>query len=105
MNTSGIQPMEYKVLVKPKAVEEKTAGGLIIPEIKREKDEFGRTEGMLVATSPLAFSFADWPEGARKPAIGDHVFFSRYQADEITGKDGETYWLMQDQSIAGVFDD
>lgn len=105
MNTSGIQPMEYKVLVKPKAVEERTAGGLYIPDTTREKDEFGRTEGTMVAVSPLAFSFAEWPEGARKPKVGDRVFFSRYQATEIKGNDGETYWLMQDQSIAGVFDD
>ena len=105
MNDSGILPMEYKVLVKPKRVEEKTAGGLYIPDTKREKDEFGQTEGVMVAASPLAFSFAEWPGDARKPEVGDRVFFSRYQATEVAGKDNETYWLMQDQSIAGVFED
>ncbi len=105
MSGSGIKPMEYNVLVRPKAVEEKTSGGLYLPDSTKEKDEFGRTEGVLVAVSPLAFSYAEWPDEADKPKVGDRVFFSRYQATEITGRDGETYWLMQDKSIAGVYED
>lgn len=104
MNTSGIRPMEYKVLVKPRIVDEKTTGGLYIPETTKERDEYARQEGTLVAMSPLAFSYAEWPNDAEKPKVGDEVFFSRYQATEIKGRDGEKYWLMQDASIAGVFE-
>lgn len=103
-NPSGIQPMEYNVLVKPKVVEEKTSGGLYIPEETKEREQFGQTEGTLVAASPAAFTYnyEGWPEGAALPEVGDAVFFSRYQATEVKGRDGEKYWLMKDKAIAGV---
>ena len=96
--------MHYKVLVKPIAVETRTKGGLIMPEQVVEKNSYARTDGVIDAMSPLAFGYAKWPDESAKPKVGDHVFFSRYNATEITGLDGETYWLMQDESIAGVFD-
>ena len=100
MNTSGIRPMEYNVLVRPKEVEAQTSGGLFLPEDTIEKEQFGRMEGTLVATSPMAFSFEDWPQDreGEKPMVGDTVVFSRYQATEITGKDAAKYWLMKDKS-------
>ena len=105
MNTSGLLPMEYNVLVLPTEVEAKTTGGVFLPDAVKEKEEFGRMEGSLVAVSPLAFSYAEWPEGARKPEIGDRVIFSKYQATEFRGKDGGKYWLMKDKSIAGIMTD
>lgn len=101
MNTSGIHPSEYNVLVKPRAIEEKTVGGIILPESKKEKDEFARMDGTLLAVSPVAFGYAEFPEGTI-PQVGDEVIFSKYQATEITGSDGEKYWIMKDTAIAAV---
>lgn len=105
MNNSGIIPTEYNVIVAPQEVERTTKGGIYLPDETVERDSFARTEGTLVAVSPLAFSYADWPEGARKPRIGDRVIFARYNANEITGRDGAKYWLLKDQSIAGIMAD
>lgn len=105
MNTSGIQPMEFNVLVLPSEVEAKTKGGIILADETLEKEQFGRMEGTLVAVSPLAFSFADWPDPAEQPQVGQTVVFSKYQATEVTGRDGRKYWLMKDKSIAGVMTD
>lgn len=104
MNSSGIHPLEYNVLVKPKVVEEKTEGGLYLPSETREREQFGQMEGELIAVSPAAFTFnyEGWPEDAALPEVGDRVFFSKYQATEVKGSDGETYWLMKDKSLAGV---
>lgn len=104
MNTSGIRPMEYNVLVKPSEVEKTTKGGLILAESTVEKEEFGRMDGTLVAVSPMAFKFEDWPDDVPSPQVGDTVIFSRYQATEITGRDGGKYWLMKDRSIIGVME-
>ena len=104
MNNSGIRPVEYNVLVRPVDVEQKTKGGIILPESKIEKDAFARTEGVIVAASPLAFDFAQWPDPAQKPKVGDQVIFSRYNADEVTGRDGGKYWLMKDKAIVGVIE-
>jgi chaperonin GroES len=101
-NKSGINPMEYNCLVKPIAVEVKTKGGLFLAESTVEKEEFGRMEGHLVAASPMAFTFEDWPDDAVGPQIGDRVLFSRYQATEVTGSDGAKYWMLKDKAIMGV---
>jgi co-chaperonin GroES (HSP10) len=77
---------------------------LLLPESAIEKEEFGRMEGVLVAASPMAFKFEDWPADVPGPMIGDRVVFSRYQATELTGRDGGKYWMMKDRSIAGVME-
>lgn len=105
LNGSGINPLGYKLVVLPKEVEAKTAGGLFLPESKMEKDGFQRREGIIVAMSPMAFHNPDWPGDAPKPQVGDRVMFARYQADEITGRDGQTYWIMNDQSVFAVVDE
>lgn len=105
LNGSGINPLEYRVLVLPKEVEAKTKGGLYLPETKVEKEEFQRREGIIVAMSPMAFCNPDWPESAPKPQIGDSVMFARYQADEIMGRDGRAYWIMADKSIIATIED
>lgn len=106
MNTSGIRPSEYNVLVKPKEVEEKTDGGLWLPEQAREKEEFARMEGTLIAASPAAFFFEGWPDNRadERPKVGDTVMFSRYAGERITGGDGATYFLMKDKAIIGVME-
>ena len=105
-NASGIRPVQYCVLVKPDEVEKTTKGGIILPDTKVEKDEFQRMEGVLVAASPMAFTFKDWPEDAKglRPRVGDRVIFARYNATELTGKDGAKYWLMKDEAIVGVME-
>lgn len=106
MNESQIRPMGYNVLVKPSEVEATTKGGIILADETREKEEFGRMEGTLVAVSPMAFTFeGDWPESEPKPAPGTKVIFSRYSATEITGRDGGKYWLMKDSSVAATLED
>jgi chaperonin GroES len=104
MNTSGIKPKEYNVLVKPDDVEKKTKGGIILADSTVEKEEFGRMEGVMVAASPLAFSYAEWPDAGEIPKVGERVLFSRYQATEVQGRDGGKYWLMKDRAIAGVIE-
>ena len=104
MNNSGIQPVEYKVLVKPKAVEEKTVGGLYIPDDTKQREQYGQVQGTLVAVSPAAFTFnyEGWPDGVEAPKVGEKVVFSRYEGNEIKGADGDTYWLMADKAILAV---
>lgn len=103
-NESGIYPQEYKVLVMPKQVEEKTQGGVFIPEDTKEREQHGQIEGTLVATAAGAFTFnyEGWPSDAPVPSVGDHVVFSRYEGQQIKGKDGKTYWLMADKAIQAV---
>lgn len=103
-NPSGIKPVEYKVLVEPKEVDRTTKGGLILADETVEKESFGRQEGVLVAVSPMAFKFADWPADVATPQVGERVMFSKYNADQVQGSDGKTYWIMNDKSVMAVIE-
>ena len=48
MNDSKIQPREFKVLILPEAVEERTAGGIILAQTTKEKEQMAQVKGTLV---------------------------------------------------------
>ena len=102
-NPSGIMPTEYKCLVKPDKVEEKTKGGIIVPQTQRDRDQHAVTTGTLVASSVFAFTFEDGGKGYA-PQPGDRVVYGKYLGSEIEGKDGETYRLINDRDISAVLE-
>lgn len=103
MSQIGIHPTEYKVLIRPKAVEEKTKGGIIMPDATKERDQYAQIEGVLVAVSPLAFTYDDkWPEGYALPKIGDRVLYAKYAGTDVEGSDGVKYRLVNDRDIGAV---
>jgi chaperonin GroES len=102
INTSGIWPTEFNVLIKQKDVEEVTKGGILIPEIAREKEQWAEMEGTLVAVSPLAFTYERWPDGARRPAAGDKVIIAKYSGVRVKGIDGKDYLLTKDKDITAL---
>jgi len=97
MNESGIQPVEYKVLIKPEVVEEKTAGGLFLPEQTQDKEKMAQVKGVLVAVGGNAFE--DWKS---PPQIGDKVYFAKYAGYVVKGEDGEEYRLANDKDITAI---
>lgn len=102
-NTSGIYPTEYRVLIKPSAVDEKTKGGIIIPDETKDRDQFAVMEGEIVAVSPLAFTYEDW-KNSSPPQIGDKVIFAKFAGIKRKGKDGIEYRIIADKDIAAKVD-
>lgn len=100
-NQSGISPTEFKVLVLPKVVDEKSKGGIILPDEKKDRDQFAQMEGELVAVSPLAFTYSD-DQGWDKPKPGDRVLFAKYAGAVVKGKDGIDYRIVNDKDVAAV---
>ncbi|UOF81787.1 co-chaperonin groeS [Caudoviricetes sp.] len=98
----GLKALEYKVIVHPVKVEERTKGGIVLPDIVVEKDQNSAMEGTIVDISPLAFTYAEWPADASKPAVGDKVIFSRYSGINVKGNDGLEYRIMNDKDIVAV---
>ena len=99
-NTSGIYPVEFKVLVKPDPTETKTAGGIYFPDDVKERRDMAQGKGVLVAAGGNAFE--DW-EAAPEP--GDRVMYARYAGLEVPEKDsadGKHYRLMNDKDVAAV---
>jgi co-chaperonin GroES (HSP10) len=99
---SGIEPTRYSVLVAMATKPAKTAGGIILTDATNEKDQWAAKLARLVAVSPLAFSYADWPEGSRKPQVGDVVFVGLYPGEDIELPDGRKFRICQDSEIEAV---
>lgn len=103
-NESGISPVEYNIVVRMDPVEEKTAGGILLPGSKTDRDKLAADEGVIVAASPLAFGYAEWPEGARVPQVGDRVLMAQFDG-RIWERGGVTYRLIKDKSVIAVIDE
>jgi chaperonin GroES len=100
-NDSGLKPMEYNVVVEMDPVEERTESGLYLPPSKVDRDKLATEEGTLVALSPHAFTYAEWPTGASPPAVGDRVLIARY-AGAIHERAGKTFRVLKDKDIVAV---
>ncbi len=102
MNTSGIQPIEYNVLVKQDDIEEKTSGGLYLPDDQQERDKHSATQGVIVAASPMAFAFDDWPADKPKPQAGQRIVFARHAGTFVKGEDGKEYRVVKDKDVVAT---
>lgn len=100
----GMTPVEFNVLIAPEEMETTTASGIIIPDLAKEKQDSASMVGRLVAVSPLAFNYDVWPEGSRKPIVGDKVVFAKYAGVLIKGVDGKEYRACKDKEVITVFD-
>jgi len=97
-----IEPIEFNVVVELDPVEEVTAGGIILPGSKTERDKLAGEEGTLVAVSPHAFTYADsWPEDRPPPRVGQRVMIKRFDG-LLREKDGKSYRIVQDKSVVAV---
>jgi chaperonin GroES len=102
VNHSGFEPMDLRVLVLPDDVEQKTAGGIILPDMTGEREKYAMIFGTLVAVGENA-----WEEAAarsdkfEKPQVGEHIVFAKYGGIEIKGRDGKQYRLMNDEDVLG----
>jgi len=91
-----LKPIGDKVVVKPKAEEEKTSGGIILPDTAKEKPQ----EGTVIAVGPGKVL----ENGERKPMSvkeGDTIIYSKYGGTEVT-VDGEEYIILDEDSILAI---
>ncbi len=102
MSESKLSPMEYNVVVKPDALESRTPGGIIL--MQNERDEWAIHEGVIDAVSVHAFSYAEWPEGARKPQVGDRVMFAKH-AGALVDRNGTKFRVIKDKDLIAVLDE
>ena len=91
-----IRPLNDRILVKRLEGEEKTAGGIIIPDSAKEKP----AEGEVMAVGPGKLNEAG-QRVALNVAVGDRVLFSKYGGTDVK-LDGEDYLIMSEDDILGV---
>ncbi|WP_054033251.1 co-chaperone GroES [Desulfatitalea tepidiphila] len=93
-----IKPMNDRVLVLRTEQEQKTAGGIIIPDTAKEKPQ----EGKVISAGPGKID----EHGKRIPLevkAGDRVLFSKYSGTEIK-IDGVEHLFMREEDILGVLE-
>jgi len=105
MQGKTLQPIEYKVIVKPDLVEETDeaikrfkAMGMELPAAEKERDKQKQITGTLVAVGGNAF--ADML--GTLPVVGDKVFFAKYSGIVLVSDDKDEFRLINDKDIAGV---
>ena len=90
------RPLHDRVLIKVLDSEEKTSGGIIIPDTAKEKPQ----EGEVVAVGPGATN-----EGGKLTPmdvkVGDIVLFGKWSGTEVK-IDGKEYSIMKESDIMGV---
>ena len=87
----NIKPLQDRVLVAPAEAEQKTAGGIIIPDTAKEKPQ----KGTVVAAGP---GKKDEPMTVK---VGDTVLYGKYSGTEFQ-LDGETYLIMKESDIYAI---
>lgn len=104
MSDIDLIPTEFNVIIELDRQEEKTAGGIILPTHTQEADKLAADEGTLVAVSPHAFTYADWPEGARMPRVGERVIFARY-AGRLLERGEKSLRIIKDKDLIAIVDE
>jgi chaperonin GroES len=88
-----MKPINDRVVVKPAAAEEKTEGGIIIPDTAKEKPQ----RGEVVAVGPGKDG------NAMTVKEGDIVLYGKYAGQELNYK-GQDYLIMREDDILVVLD-
>ena len=95
---ASIKPLGDRVVVKPQEAEEKTAGGLFIPDTAKEKPQ----RGTVVAVGPGKVENGTKIDMSVKE--GDTVLYGKYAGTEITLGDEEVM-IMRESDILGIVND
>ena len=93
----NFRPLHDRVLVKRLDEEEKTAGGIIIPDTAKAKP----SQGEVIAVGPGARD-EDGKPVALDVSVGDKILFGKWSGTEIK-LDGVDYLIMKESDIMGVF--
>lgn len=96
MASFKIQPLADRVVVQPMAAEEKTKGGIILPDTAKEKP----IEGTIVAVGQGKVS-EDGKVTALTVKVGDKVLYGKYSGTEVS-IDGAEYLIMRESDIFGI---
>jgi chaperonin GroES len=93
-----LRPLQDRILVQRVAEEEKTKGGIIIPDTAKEKP----AEGKVVAVGKGKVD-----ENGKRIALeikkGDRILFGKYSGSEVK-IEGNEYLIMREEDVLGIID-
>ncbi|MBW7904609.1 MAG: co-chaperone GroES [Phycisphaerae bacterium] len=92
----NIRPLEDRVVIQPFEAEERTAGGIVLPDSAREKPQRGK----IIAAGPGKL-LDSGQRGEMSLKVGDRVFYGKYSGTEIE-IDGQDYVIVRESDVLAV---
>ena len=99
MNKSGITPIGDRCIVYVPPLEEKTAGGIIIPEMNKKRKEAAQEAGFLISIGETATMQLD-----TYPKPGDKVLITKYAGNTHKGIDDKDYRIVSGDDILAIME-
>lgn len=96
-NEIAVRPLHDRILVRRMAEDEKTAGGLFIPDTAKEKPQ----KGEVISTGKGRIT-EDGKVLPLEVKAGDKILFGKYSGTELK-LDGHEYLMMREEDILGVY--
>ncbi len=93
-----IKPLDDRVLIKQSDAEEKTTGGIVLPDTAKEKPQRGK----VVAAGPGKM-LKSGKIGKISVKKGDEVFYGKYSGTEVE-VDGQKYVIANESDILGIIE-
>ena len=87
----NVKPLSDRVLILPNPAEEKTAGGLFIPDTAKERPLAGKVVAVGPGTSEVKMEVK----------VGDEVLYGKYSGQELQ-IEGENYLIMKQADILAI---
>ncbi len=97
----NLQPLDDRILVQRVQSEEKTSGGILLPDAAREKPQ----KGKVVATGPGKLN-KDGKRAAMQVKVGDTILFTSWAGDEVKKQysTSEDLLIMREEDVLAVID-
>ena len=92
----AIRPLADRVLVQRIEAEEKTAGGILLPESAKEKPK----EGIVIAIGD-GKTLDDGKKSTFSVSVGDRVLFTSYAGTDVK-YDGDEYLIMREEDLLAI---
>ncbi len=97
MKSVKLRPLDDRVVVKPVEAEERTAGGIVLPDAAKEKPQRGK----VISLGPGKL-LESGERGALSIAVGDEVIYGKYSGSDIELNGDEVKILRETDILAKV---
>ena len=91
-----LKPLDDRIVIKQSEAEEKTSGGIILPDTAKEKPQIGK----VVAIGPGKL-LDDGKRSQMSVKIKDEVFYSKYLGNDVE-IDGDKYVIIRESDVLGI---
>lgn len=93
----NFEPLHDRIIVKPLEAEEKTKGGIVLPDTVKEKPQEG--EVIAAGKGKTLDNGTIQPMAVKK---GDRILYGKYSGSEITTKEGDELLIMREDDVLAI---